>query len=246
MQASPSSVGGGILSMNSFTLFVSSDNNEIYYSGDICDTGMSDLLRELKKCESFLLKQRDDVLKGSAAKDAVVNSGTSFNGTSNGTSNTSNGTSNGTIAIATNTLVIDSRYFTVSLKPIRLTIQSHGGSVFPALALTDQIRLLAVPVDTIVSGFCASAATFLSLAGRRRYMTRHSRMLIHEIKAGFWGKMSALVDDLDNMQKLSQLIISYYERHTKLTREALVEILKRDVYWSAEECLERGLIDEII
>jgi len=188
---------------------------------------MSDLMRELKKCESFLLKQRDDVLLKSSATTAATKDAP-------------------TATTAASGLIIDAKYFTVSLKPIRLTIHSNGGSVFPALAVTDQIRLLAVPVDTVVSGFCASAATFLSLAGRRRYMTRHSSMLIHEIKAGFWGKISALIDDLDNMQKLSQLIISYYERHTNLTREALVEILRRDVYWSAEECLERGLIDEII
>ena len=219
---------------DSFTLFVSPDNNEIYYSGGISESGMSDLLKELKKCESFILKQKEELGKAASSAARSVDASGCFASISVG------GGCGGSSTL------FDSKYFTVSIKPIRLTIQSHGGSLFPALALTDHIRLMKVPVDTVVSGFCASAATFLTLAGQRRYMTRHSSMLIHEIKAGYWGKMSALADDFDNLQKISQLVISYYESHTKLSRDVLTEILKRDVYWSAEECLERGLIDEIL
>jgi hypothetical protein len=31
-----------------------------------------------------------------------------------------------------------------------------------------------------------------------------------------------------------------------LTRKDLVKILKHDLDWNAEECLEKGLVDEII
>jgi hypothetical protein len=37
-----------------------------------------------------------------------------------------------------------------------------------------------------------------------------------------------------------------YIENTKLKEEELDDILKKDISWSAEICLEKGLVDEII
>lgn len=131
-------------------------------------------------------------------------------------------------------------------KPINLYITSNGGLVYQVFGVIDTIRGMKVPVHTICKGFVASAGTLLSLAGKKRYITESSYMLIHELRAGHWGKFTHLSESLDNSKQLMDHIKSWYLSRTKMTKEELEEQLKKDVSWNAQTCLEKGLVDEII
>jgi ATP-dependent protease ClpP protease subunit len=136
--------------------------------------------------------------------------------------------------------------FKVEPHPIKLFITSGGGSVYHVLSAIDTIKGMKVPVNTYVKGIAASAATLLSLAGKRKFITENSYMLIHEIRSGMWGKYSELKDDFYNMTVLNDHIKNYYVKNTKLTKEEVDEQLKQDVIWNPEKCLEKGLVDDII
>ena len=71
-------------------------------------------------------------------------------------------------------------------------------------------------------------------------------MLIHELRAGHWGKYTHLAESFDNCKQLMEHIKSYYLARTNMTSEELDEQLKKDVCWNAQTCLEKGLVDEII
>lgn len=131
-------------------------------------------------------------------------------------------------------------------KPINLYITSNGGLVYQVLGAIDTIRGMKVPVHTICKGFVASAGTLLSLAGKKRFITESSYMLIHELRAGHWGKFTHLSESLDNSKQLMEHIKNWYLSRTKMTAEELEEQLKKDVSWNAQMCLEKGLVDEII
>ena len=130
--------------------------------------------------------------------------------------------------------------------PIRLHINSFGGSVFAAFSSVDYIINCKVPVYTIVDGCAASAATLMSVVGDHRAMRKHSFMLIHQLSSGMWGKFEDMKDDLENSKLLMNKIRNIYEEHTKIPKNKLNEILKHDLWWDADTCLEYGLIDEII
>ncbi len=131
-------------------------------------------------------------------------------------------------------------------KPITLYITSNGGHVYQVFSAIDTIRNLKVPVNTVCKGFVASAGTLLSLAGKKRYITENSYMLIHELRGGTWGKYSTMTEDMKNSKALMKHIRDYYVKYTKMTVEELDEQLKRDVCWNAEKCLEKGLVDAIM
>jgi ATP-dependent protease ClpP protease subunit len=72
-------------------------------------------------------------------------------------------------------------------------------------------------------------------------------MLIHELRSTTtWNKMSELEGEIENLKKTMEQIKDIYAENTNMTRSELSKILKKDVDWDAEECLKRGLVDEII
>jgi len=131
-------------------------------------------------------------------------------------------------------------------KPITLYITSNGGYVYQVFSAIDTIRGMKIPVNTVCKGFVASAGTLLSLAGKKKYITESSYMLIHELRTGHWGKFTHLAESFDNAKQLMEHIKSYYIDRTTMTSDELDEHLKKDVCWNAQTCLEKGLVDEII
>ena len=130
--------------------------------------------------------------------------------------------------------------------PIKVFINSGGGSITSGISSMDTILRTKVPIYTYVDGFCASAATFISVVGEKRYMSRNSYMLVHQLTTNFWGKYSELEDEKQNMDLMMKTIKDIYKKHTKLPMKKLNEILKHDLMWDADTCLKYGLIDEIV
>lgn len=129
---------------------------------------------------------------------------------------------------------------------IYLHINSYGGEVFAGLAGMDEIINSAVPVYTMVDGCCASAGTFLSVCGKKRFINRHAYMLVHQLSSGMWGKYDECKDEIKNLDKIMVMIKQVYKEYTKIPMNKLDEILKHDLWFDSNECLEYGLVDKII
>ena len=130
--------------------------------------------------------------------------------------------------------------------PIMLHINSYGGSVFAGLAAVDYIKNSKIPVHTIIDGCAASAATLMSCVGAHRMMHRNSCMLVHQLSGVMWGKFQEMQDDMQNSEMLMEKIKNIYKEHTKIPKKEMDNILKHDLWWEAEKCLQYGLVDEII
>ena len=129
---------------------------------------------------------------------------------------------------------------------LKLLINSGGGSITAGISSMDTILRCKVPIHTYVDGFCASAATFLSVVGEKRYMSRNSYMLIHQLSSNFWGKYSEFEDEKQNLDLMMETIKNVYKEYTKVPMKKINEILKHDLLWDASTCLKYGLIDEIV
>lgn len=131
--------------------------------------------------------------------------------------------------------------------PIYLHINSSGGDVFSSLAIADTIENLkqTIPVVTIVEGLAASGASIISICGTVRLIRKHAFMLIHELSTHIDGKHSVLKDDIQNNEEIMKQMKSLYESKSKIPKDKLEGILKRDVMWNATTCKKYGLVDEI-
>ena len=129
---------------------------------------------------------------------------------------------------------------------INLHINSYGGSVFAGFSSVDYIINSRVPVVSIIEGCAASAATIMSVVASHRKINKHAYMLIHQLSSGMWGKYQEQKDAIENSDRLMNMIIDIYEKHTKIPKKELNKLLKHDLWWDAETCLKYGLVDEIV
>lgn len=133
-------------------------------------------------------------------------------------------------------------------KPLKIYINSNGGEIFAAIPLIDAMKNCTIPIHTYIEGIAASAASLISMAGHKRFITKNSFMLIHELRTGVEGKYSDIMDEKENCDKLMNVIKNIYLDKTngKLNKQFLEKTLKRDILLSSDECMEHGLVDEII
>ncbi len=134
------------------------------------------------------------------------------------------------------------------IPPIHLHIQSDGGMAHSGFGGYDLIRDSKLPIYTYIEGFVASAATLLSIAGTKRYMTKNSFLLIHQLRHMHWGTYThaELKDELKNSEALMKALTRIYRESTKLPEDILLELMSKNLYFNAEECLKYGIVDEII
>lgn len=130
--------------------------------------------------------------------------------------------------------------------PIYLHINSGGGCLFSCMAIVDTIKNCKVPVYTIGEGQIASASSILLLAGKKRFMTENSFILIHELRTYVSGTFSNLEDDYENSKLLMKKMIKYYKKQSLIPEKVLQTLLKKDIYIEAKKSKKYGFIDKII
>ena len=148
----------------------------------------------------------------------------------------------------TEELEITCRALEIDSLPITLHITSPGGVMFAAMMIIDAMTSSKIPIDTVVEGYAASAGTLISIHGRHRAMTKNGTMLCHQARSDMWGTYTEeeTKDNHENMKKAGDKIKQFYEERTNMTKNQLKELLKHDLDWDADECLKRGLVDEIL
>ena len=131
--------------------------------------------------------------------------------------------------------------------PVNLMINSPGGDVHEMLGIIDYIESLDVKVNTICRGRAFSAAAIILTCGTgSRMMSKRSTVMFHQSSSFLGGKMSDITAYLDNVKTLEISIYEMLASRTKKDAAWWKDNMKSDLYLSAEELLEIGVIDQII
>lgn len=130
-------------------------------------------------------------------------------------------------------------------KTIYIHICSSGGCIFSGISIFDLIRTSTIKIVTIIEGLCASAGTLLSLAGHHRIMMKNARYMIHQLSEEFMGTFGDMVVDMENSRRLMDTVISLYVDRSTWSVDNISKELQNDRHMIAQECLDRGFIDEI-
>lgn len=129
---------------------------------------------------------------------------------------------------------------------IHLHLNTPGGSIYAAFSTVDTIRILKSKVYTYVDGLCASAGTLISTIGEKRFIGKHAHMLIHQLSSESYGTYADMQADIENCSNLMKILKDFYKKTTKIPMKRMDELMTKDIYMKAEECLSYGIVDTIL
>lgn len=131
---------------------------------------------------------------------------------------------------------------------ITLHLDTPGGSIKSGLSIIDVINYIKCDVRTVNVGMCASMGAVLLGAGTKgkRSSLKFSRTMIHQSSSGFSGTYADAKVNFEEWTKINDTIFSLLGEFCNKTSEQIKQDADRDLWFSSQEILEYGLIDEII
>jgi len=133
-------------------------------------------------------------------------------------------------------------------RDIYLYINSPGGSVTAGMAIYDTMQYVQPDVVTVATGLAASMGQFLLSSGARgkRYITPHTRVLMHQPSGGAGGSATDIRINADLIIKMKQELSEIIAENTGHTVEEIIRDSDRDHWFSAQEALDYGFVDHIV
>jgi ATP-dependent Clp protease protease subunit len=133
-------------------------------------------------------------------------------------------------------------------KDISLYINSPGGSVYAGLAIYDTMQYIKCDVQTICVGIAMSMGALLLTGGAKgkRMATPNSKILIHQVSAGFQGQATDIEIQARETLSLKRKLEEIFATHTEQDLEKVSRDMERDYFMTAEEAQEYGIIDNVI
>jgi ATP-dependent Clp protease protease subunit len=131
---------------------------------------------------------------------------------------------------------------------IDMYINSPGGSVTAGLAIYDTMQMIKPDVATTCVGLAASMGAVLLAAGAKgkRAALPNSRMMVHQVSAGFQGTAIDIDIQAREILKTNENLAQILQYHTGQPLEKLKADIQRDYFMSAREAVEYGLVDQVL
>jgi ATP-dependent protease ClpP protease subunit len=135
--------------------------------------------------------------------------------------------------------------------PVTLQINSQGGVVLDGLALYDWLRDVLSPrghhITTVGMGMVASMGGVLLQAGDVRLMTKHCKLLVHEVQALVAGSFSKIEDDMKFNEQLQDNCLEILASRSTMGKRAIKNRWARKDWWiAADEAVKLGFADGIV
>ncbi|MES2972396.1 MAG: head maturation protease, ClpP-related [Pseudomonadota bacterium] len=133
----------------------------------------------------------------------------------------------------------------VADKTVHLHINSPGGDVFEARAMSAAIVAHAKPVIGHIDGVAASAATYLALACSEVRMTDGGLFMVHNSWTFAYGNKDELRATADLLEKIDGTIAADYRKKTGASEAQVKTWMDAETWFTAQEALDAKFIDAI-
>lgn len=123
-------------------------------------------------------------------------------------------------------------------------INSIGGYVDNGFDIYNYLVNLNKPITTIGTGFVASIATVIFLAGAKRKLTAGTQFMIHNPSGGIEGTAEQIENYNKGLKDAENNLIKFYSEKTGLEKDALIPLLRNETFLSNEEAISFGFATE--
>lgn len=133
-------------------------------------------------------------------------------------------------------------------RQIQMYVNSPGGQVYAGLAIYDAMQQISAPVSTYAVGITASFGTVILTSGAAgmRYALPNATIHMHQPLGGAQGQATDIVIQANEIMRLKETILKIFVRHTGQDREVIERDQDRDIYLTARQAVEYGLVDAVL
>nr|AHA59642.1 clp protease proteolytic subunit [Lygodium japonicum] len=131
-------------------------------------------------------------------------------------------------------------------KDTYLYVNSPGGAVLAGISVYDAMQFVVPDVHTICMGLAASMGSSILTGGEitKRIALPHARVTIHQPASSHYdGQAGECVTEAEEVSKLRDCITRVYVQRTGKPLWMIPEDMERDVFMSAEEAKNYGIVD---
>lgn len=128
-------------------------------------------------------------------------------------------------------------------------INSIGGDVMAGLGIYNMLRNWAKDgktVTTRVTGIAASIASIIALAGDKREMPKNTFAMVHQASTIAAGTSEDMRDAANWLDKVDGSLRNIYMDRMGADEAKAAEIMAKDTYLTADECLDLGFATALI
>lgn len=130
-------------------------------------------------------------------------------------------------------------------KPIKIYIDSLGGMLTDSMTIIDAIKMSKTPVIGICTGCAYSGGFFIFISCDQRIAYPHSSYLFHEGATSTGGTSGQFQNYAAFYKKQLDQLKDIVLDNTNITEDEYRDIKKDDIWYDAEEALEKGIADVI-
>lgn len=132
--------------------------------------------------------------------------------------------------------------------PIKIFINSNGGSLNAIMELITLCNLSKTPIIAIGMGKCYSAGGLLLMGVPKgnRYILSTTEALVHDGSTGSMGDTGKVLDDLEYTKKTEESTKKFILDHTNISSELYDKNYRRNWWLDSNEIIQYGLADHVI
>lgn len=129
---------------------------------------------------------------------------------------------------------------------LKVIINSPGGDVQAGQEIYSILKDIKNHVTINVQSIAASAASMIAMAGDTVKMSPVALLMIHNASTCTSGDYRDMQHTADVLQTVNTAIMQAYIAKTGKTEDELREMMDKETWLTANQCLEHGFADEII
>lgn len=133
-------------------------------------------------------------------------------------------------------------------QPIKVVVDSYGGSVYDGISMVSAISTSKTPVH----GYCYSKAMSMGyliyISAHKRFAHEYSTFMHHQLSGGSYGTNQDIQEDAIQKDKLNKMLMKIVRKRTKITKEQIKEKneRKQDWFFTGKEAVKLGVVDELL
>lgn len=128
---------------------------------------------------------------------------------------------------------------------LKIFINSGGGDAFAGVEIYNFLKAQTIPVEAVVTGLAASAASVIAMGAKTVKMAAGSLLMIHNPSGGQWGEAADMRKTADVLDKLAGELAAIYAAKTGKPSAEMLALMDAETWMTGAEALAAGFVDSV-